>query len=84
VLIVIAATPVPVSATAWGLLVELSAMVNVPDRAAVAEGVNTTAMLQVLAGVKLEPHVFVCEKSPEAAIPEIVSVALPEFVNTIV
>ena len=81
---VIAATPVPVSAMPWGLLVALSAMVNVPDRVPVAEGVKTTAMLQVLPGVKLEPHVFVCEKSPVVVIPETVSVALPEFVNTIV
>ena len=55
---VIAATPVPVSATACGLLVALSAMLNVPERAPVAVGVNTMAMLQLLRCLSKRRHEY--------------------------
>jgi hypothetical protein len=81
---VIAARPVPVSATGCGLLDALSAILSVPVRTPVAEGVNTTAMLQVLPAARLKPHVFVSEKSPVTLIPETVRGAYPELVSTIV
>jgi len=59
-----AATPVPVSATVCGLLDALSAMLSVPVRVPAADGVKTTAMLQVLPAGRLELHVLVSENLP--------------------
>jgi hypothetical protein len=71
--IVMAGVPLPVSATDCGFIDALSAMVSVPVRAPVADGVNTTAMLQVFPAARLEPQVLVSEKSPVTVIPEMLS-----------
>ncbi len=59
-----ARTPVPESATVWGLLGSLSTMLKVPVRAPVAVGVNVTLTVQVVSEGTLVPQLLVCAKSP--------------------
>ena len=80
----IVAKPVPVNATVCGLLAALSVMLSVPVRAPVADGVNTTAMLQVLSVGRLDPQVLVYEKSPTTVMPEIARFELPKLVRAMV
>jgi hypothetical protein len=79
--------PVPVSPTVCGLPAALSVMVNVPVRVPVAVGVNVTLIVQFAFAASIAgsvPHVFVCAKSPDAAMELIVSAAFPVFVTVTV
>ena len=55
----------------------MSVTVIVPVREPVAVGVKVTLIVHDELAARLVPQVFVCEKSPLAAMLEIVSVALP-------
>src|SRR5437588_244022 len=57
-------TPVPVTLAVCGLLLALSATVNVALRAPVAVGVNVTSIEQLAPAARLAPQLFVCAKSP--------------------
>lgn len=65
------ATPVPESATVWGLVESLSATDNVADSAAAVVGVNFMLIVQVPLAERLVPHVLVAAKS-EPFVPAIV------------
>jgi hypothetical protein len=69
--------PVPDKATVWGLPVALSVIVSAPVREPAAVGLNVTLMLQTPLAEMEVPQVLVSRKSPVAAIPENVSVAVP-------
>jgi hypothetical protein len=83
-----AATPVPLSATAWGEVGALSAMVTLAVRFPAIVGVNITVTVQVPAGAMLLPtQVFVLLKSP-GLVPVMltaltVKAAFPLFVTVI-
>jgi hypothetical protein len=59
-----AALPVPVRATASGLLWRLSEMLTVAVRVPKALGVNFTTIVQLLLTANELAQPFVCEKSP--------------------
>lgn len=67
-----AATPVPESATVWGLVESLSATDNVADSADVVDGVNLMLIVQVPLAARLVPHVLLAAKS-DAFVPAIVT-----------
>jgi hypothetical protein len=71
------ATPVPLSATAWGLLKASSVMVTLPVRLPVAVGVKVTLMVQFEPALKLLPQLLLCAKSPVTTIAVMESGALP-------
>jgi len=76
--------PVPVSPTVCGLLAASSVMVKVPVRVPVAVGVNVTLIMQFAFAASVAgsvPHVFVCAKSPDAAMELIVRGPVPVFVS---
>jgi hypothetical protein len=79
--VTIATVPVPFKAAVCGEPLALSVMVRVPVRAPVAVGVKVTEMEQVPPIARVEPQVWVCAKSPEAAIEVILSAAVPELVS---
>src|SRR5258708_228063 len=76
--------PVPLSATVCGDPAPLSVTVIAPLRTPESVGVNVTAILQLAAAARDVPHVFVCAKSPKAAIDIIVSAACPLLVSVTV
>ena len=61
---VTATTPVPVTLIVWGLLPASSVAVKIAERAPVAVGAKATLILQDCPAARLDPQVFVCEKSP--------------------
>ena len=75
-----AAAPIPDKAIDCGSPGALSLMVRVPMRLPVAVGLNLTEIRQ-LAPAESDPHVLVCEKSPEIEMFVTLSVALPILVN---
>jgi len=72
-----AAAPVPVRLTVCGLPEALSVTLKVPVRVPEAAGVNVTLMLQFPPAANELPQLLVWPKSPLAAIPVMVSAALP-------
>jgi hypothetical protein len=73
-------TPVPVNETVCGLLLALSMTVRVPVRPLVAVGVNVTLIAQFAPAARDAPHVFVCAKSPEVLIEDMLRAeAVPFF-----
>lgn len=58
-----ALTPVPLSATLWGLPVAVSVMVSVAVAAPAAAGVKVTEMTQLASPERDDPQVFVWLKS---------------------
>ena len=74
-----AATPTPVSATVCVLPV----IAILPVRLPAAEGVNVTEIWQLLPAGSAVPHLFVSAKSPVAEMPDMLSGALPVFVNVV-
>ena len=70
----------PVSATVWGLLGALSAMVRVPVWVPEAEGVKVTWTVQSPAGA---PQVFVVANGPEVWRDEIVNGPVPVLATVI-
>jgi hypothetical protein len=76
-----AEAPVPDSDTVSGELLALSVIVIAPARLPAVVGVKATEMAQLAPATRLAPHVFVCVKSPDAAMEPIVRVAVPEFVS---
>ena len=78
----VAADPVPLRDTSCGLEA-LSVKVIAPLRVPLAVGVKVTETVQEVPTARLEPQRLVWAKSPEAAILEIESVALPVFFRVI-
>src|SRR5207302_1142574 len=72
-----AAVPEPVSVMACGVPAELSVMVTAPLRGPSAVGVKVMPMAQLAPAASDAAQVVVRAKSPVAAIPVIVSAALP-------
>jgi hypothetical protein len=58
--------------------------VTEPVRAPAAVGLNVTLIVQLAPTARLVPHVFVCAKSPVAAIELIVAALVPPFVIVVV
>src|SRR5437588_856837 len=71
------AAPVPVSVMMCGVPAELSVMVTAPLRGPSAVGVKVMPMAQLAPAASDAAQVVVRAKSPVAAIPVIVSAALP-------
>lgn len=69
--------PVPSKDTVCGLPAALSMKVIAPVRDPVAVGVNVTLIVQLPPTTTVLPQVFVCPKSPLAAILEMMSAAVP-------
>src|SRR5512135_1629617 len=67
-----------------GLLAALSVMESAPVREPTAAGVNVTLIAHAAPAATDAPHVLVWAKSPDAAIPEIESAAVPVFVSVTV
>jgi hypothetical protein len=74
----------PSKVTVCGLPAALSVMVTAPVRVPVAVGVNVTLIVQLPPTATKLPQVFVCPKSPLAAILEMLSDEIPMFVNVTV
>src|SRR5258706_7527504 len=68
------AAPVPVSATVCGLPARFVAMDMEPVRVPVTVGVNVTATEQLCPAARDAPQVLVSAKSPEAVIPDMLTV----------
>ena len=77
--------PVPDNATFCGLLAALSLTPKAALRAPLALGLNLTLIVQLAPTANELPQLWVCEKSPALvpviAIPLIVNVVVPTFVN---
>ena len=71
--------PEPVRPTVCGLPAALSLTESVPFNVPVVWGLKLTLMVQLAFGASELPHVWVSAKDPLAVMPEMVSVALPEF-----
>jgi hypothetical protein len=76
-------TPAPLKVTVCGLQVALSLIVSVPVRCPMAVGVKMIETWHVAFTASVPPQVFVCEKSPLAAIPEMLRTAVPVLVRVI-
>jgi hypothetical protein len=76
-----AATPVPVKLTVWVAGLALSVMVTVPVLVPAAVGLKVTLRVQLALAARLEPQVWVWEKSPLTVMLVIARVALPVFVS---
>jgi hypothetical protein len=76
--------PVPESPTMCGLPLALSVIVKDELRNPATVGLKTTLTAQEVSGLSAAEHVFVSEKSPEAAMLCIVRAAVPEFTTVIV
>jgi hypothetical protein len=78
-------TPVPLSATLWGLFAALSATLNLALLAPFTLGVNVTLIAQFALTASDVPQLLVCVKSagfvPVKVIPLIVNDAVPVFVR---
>src|SRR5579871_2588478 len=59
------------SATCWGVVLPVVAIVSDPLREPVVTGVNVTPTRQLAPAISGPLHVFVCAKSPAAVTPEI-------------
>ena len=64
-----------------GLPVALEVTLTAPLRTPSTVGVNLTLIAHEADGASVAPQVFVCAKSPDAAMPLILSVAVPMFCN---
>ena len=73
--------PVPVRLTVWVVGLALSVMVTVPVRVPLAVGLKVTLRVQLEPAARLEPQVWVWEKSPLAAMLVMMRVALPVFLS---
>ena len=77
--------PVPVRELVCGEPDALSATESEPLKLPVAEGVNVTAIVQLVPGASVEPHAVVSAKSlgfiPVRVMPEIMSEALPPLLS---
>ena len=73
--------PVPVKLTVCGLPLALSVMVRVPVRVPAAVGVKVTLMVQVALTARLVPQLLAWEKSPLAAMLEIVTASVPGLLS---
>src|SRR5579871_5168947 len=73
--------PVPLSEAVCGDPAALSDTVSVPVLVPVAVGVNVTLMVQSRPAPSDPPQLFVCAKSPEAVMDEIVIGAVPVLVK---
>ena len=71
----------PVKLTVWGLPAASSATLNVPLRVPVAVGVKVTLIAQLAPAATELPQVFVCAKSPLAAMLVMFSVAVPVLLS---
>jgi len=78
------ATPVPDKVTVCGLPLALSVTVIVPDWLPVAVGVNVTLMVQFAPAATDVPQVLLCAYCVLAAMPLILSAAVPELVRVTV
>jgi hypothetical protein len=78
-----AATPLPERLTVCGLPDALSAIEIVPVRVPATVGVNVTVITHDAPAARLDPHVFVCAKSPLAVILLMLKLAVPLFVAVI-
>jgi len=67
--------PVPDSAIVCGLEGSPSAMLRVADLVPAAAGVNVTLAVQLAPAARLDPQVFVCEKS-DGFVPEKVKLVI--------
>src|SRR4051812_37060629 len=76
--------PLPEREVVVGLLTAFDVIVTEPVRAPPVVGANRTLIVQVAFTARLVPQVFVCEKSPVAAIELIVAAAVPPFVIVVV
>jgi hypothetical protein len=74
-------SPVPESATVYGLPGALSERVSVPVLLPPWVGVNVMLIVQLASAPTLGPHVFVWVKSPLVATLEIASAELPRLVR---
>jgi hypothetical protein len=74
-------TPTPLKATVCVPEPALSRIVNEPVRVPAAAGVKVTAMLHGALTPKAAPQLFASEKSPDALMPLMFSVAFPVFVS---
>ena len=83
-LTVTGARPVPDSEMDCGLSAALSVIVTAPVRCPATVGVNVTEIVHLAFGATVAPQSFVAEKSPLATMPDIVSGAVPLFVNVTV
>jgi len=70
-------TPVPVSATVWGLPVAESLMLTLPERVPAAVGAKLTLIVQADPAAKLAGQLLAAPKSPVAWIDPIVRLAFP-------
>ncbi len=70
-------SPVPDSATVWGVAEALSVTERLPVLAPPAVGLKVTVMVQFAATESVPPQLFVSEKSPLTEMAEIVSGAGP-------
>jgi hypothetical protein len=71
--------PVPVNEMVVGLFAALLVTVTDPVRVPLAVGLNVTLIVQLAPAARLDPHVFVCAKSPLATIELIAAAAFPVF-----
>jgi hypothetical protein len=77
-------TPLPVNDTLCGLLFALSVIVRVPVRLPVVVGEKVTLIAQFAPAASDVPHVFVCAKSPEMLMEEMLSTVPRLFVSVTV
>jgi hypothetical protein len=80
---VVVPMPLPDKEMVVGLFTALLVTVTDPVRAPAAVGVNVTLMVQLAPTARLVPQLFVCAKSPVAAIELIVAAAVPPFVSVV-
>ena len=74
-------TPVPDSGMVCGLLLALSAIVDVPNRLPRVVGAKVTLIEQFWPAFTADPQVLVSLKSPEIEMREMLSVTCPVFVS---
>ena len=73
--------PVPVRLTLWVVGLALSVMVTAPVLVPLAVGLKVTLRVQLALAARLEPQVWVWEKSPLAVTLVILRVTLPVFLR---
>ena len=73
----VVAAPVPVRLTVWALVLALSVMDSSPVRVPAAVGVKVTEIVHCPPTASEEPQLLVWEKSPLAAMPLMLTAAVP-------
>src|SRR5436309_15854976 len=81
---VVVPMPLPETAIVVGLLTAFEVIVTEPVRDPPVVGLNETLTVHVAFTARLVPQVFVCWKSPLAAIELIVAAVVPPFVIVVV